>query len=796
MKRSIRLFGAAGVVCAFATPALAQSYNPGAEPETRLGFGTAVAMSADEVVVTEPMNDYSSGYVYVYRRTDGSWGRVARLEAPDAKRADRFGEALALSDTRLAVGATKQNDGQGAAYVFERNADGEWMASARVTAQQPTIDFGRSVALDGDWMIVGSSGDQSGPGTAFVFRQSEDGTWAQHATLKADAAKAMTGYAAKVGLARGVAMVAAPVEDDGGIIYTWRYDADSDSWVDDGLMAGSERAERDQYGMSMASRGDELLIGAPGANGRTGVTYMYAYDENAGRWTESRVLRPFDAPRFGGFGSAIDFNGDDIWIGAPFADAFEGAVYVFDRSGKAWTGVSKVDTDARSSGSYFGGTLSAEGNAAVVGLTGSEFGAGSAVIIESTEGVWTAVKKLQGDLAGLHALTGGRVSCADGQANIFKCDRVDLISFLPVAEIGGGRGVRVNDMWGWEDKLTGREYALVGRVDGTSFVDVTDPNHPIYLGNLERTEGAPPSVWRDIKVYRDHAYIVADGAGQHGVQVFDLTRLRDVHNPPVEFSETAHYDNIASAHNIVINEDTGFAFVVGASAGGETCGGGLHMLDLSEPANPQFAGCFADPTTGRRNTGYSHDAQCIIYQGPDADYTGREICFGSNETALSIADVTDKNAPVAVAAATYPNVAYTHQGWITDDHRYFMMNDEGDEPSGLVEGTRTLIWDLEDLDDPQLLAEYVADNKATDHNLYIKGHLMYQSNYDSGLRILDISNPANPVEVGYFDTVPFGEDGQGMNGSWSNYPYFKSGVIAVTSGNEGLFLLRKQDEGI
>ncbi len=796
MESILRLLVASAVVYAFVTPTLAQTYNSGTEEGSRLGFGTAVAMSADEIVVAEPTNDYSAGFVYVYRKSGDQWERSVRLEAPDASRADRFGASLAMEEDRLAVGATRQNDGQGAVYVFEKNTEEEWVASARILAQQPTIDLGRSIALDGEWMIVGSSGDQNGAGTAFVFKRSEDGSWAQHAALKADSAKAMTGYASRVGLAGGIAMVAAPIESNGGIVYTWRYDAETDTWIDDGPMFGSEGAERDQFGVNIVSAGGELLVGAPGANGRAGVAYLYSFDENAGRWTESRVLRPFDAPRFGGFGTAMDVNGDDIWVGAPFADGFLGAVYVFDRDGENWTGVKKVVVDGRSRGSMFGGSIAAEGDAAVIGLTGSDFGAGSVVIVEKGQDGWIESDKLQGDPAGLLAVTGGRVSCEEGEANIFKCDRVDLVSFLPVADIGGGRGVRVNDMWGWEDALTGREYALVGRVDGTAFVEVTDPANPTYLGNLERTAGAPPSVWRDIKVYKDHAYIVADGAGQHGVQVFDLTQLRDVQNPPVEFAQTAHYDNIASAHNIVINEDTGFGFVVGASAGGETCGGGLHMLDLSEPANPQFAGCFADPTTGRRNTGYSHDAQCIIYDGPDTEYTGHEICFGSNETALSISDVTDKDAPIAVAAATYPNVAYSHQGWITDDHRYFMMNDEGDEGSGLVEGTRTLIWDVQDLDDPQLVAEHIADNKAVDHNLYIKGHLMYQSNYDSGLRILDISDPSSPVEVGYFDTVPFGEDGQGMTGSWTNYPFFKNGVIAVTSGNEGLFLLKRQDEGI
>ncbi|MYG50182.1 MAG: choice-of-anchor B family protein, partial [Gemmatimonadales bacterium] len=130
-------------------------------------------------------------------------------------------------------------------------------------------------------------------------------------------------------------------------------------------------------------------------------------------------------------------------------------------------------------------------------------------------------------------------------------------------------------------------------------------------------------------------------------------------------------------------------------------------------------------------------------------------------------------------------VAYAHQGWLTDDHRYFYMNDEGDEPQGLVEGTRTLVWDVTDLDDPVLVTEYIAETTATDHNLYVVGDLMYQSNYSAGFRVLDISDPENPVEIGFFDTSPY----QG-GASWSNYPYFESGTIAVTGTGDGLFLLR------
>ena len=107
------------------------------------------------------------------------------------------------------------------------------------------------------------------------------------------------------------------------------------------------------------------------------------------------------------------------------------------------------------------------------------------------------------------------------------------------------------------------------------------------------------------------------------MQVFDLRTLRNIDNPPVVFEETTHYPGIFSAHNIVINEQTGFAYSVGSSSGGETCGGGLHMIDVREPANPTFAGCFSDGETGRRGTGYTHDAQCVVYHGPDNDYTGR-----------------------------------------------------------------------------------------------------------------------------------------------------------------------------
>ena len=281
------------------------------------------------------------------------------------------------------------------------------------------------------------------------------------------------------------------------------------------------------------------------------------------------------------------------------------------------------------------------------------------------------------------------IPCASGMAGVYACDRVDLLGRLSREELGAADTVKLNDVWGWTDPRDGREYALVGRMDGTAFVDVTDPHGPRYLGSLAGTAGSPITIWRDVKVFRDHAFVVAGGTEGHGMQVFDLTQLRDV-TEPRDYAPSAVYTGIESAINVAINAETGFAYLTG-STGGETCGGGLHMVDIGSPLDPVFAGCFADPETGRRRTGTSHDTQCVVYRGPDADYQGREICISSNETAVSVADVTDKASPVVVAHASYPVVGYAHQGWLTDDHHHFYMGDELDEATGWVDGQRTLI---------------------------------------------------------------------------------------------------------
>lgn len=371
-------------------------------------------------------------------------------------------------------------------------------------------------------------------------------------------------------------------------------------------------------------------------------------------------------------------------------------------------------------------------------------------------------------------LATGPAVCTAGMADDFPCAGVSLEQRVPFVAMEGTAG---NDIWGWHDVQTGREYALVGMTDGTAFVEVTDPQAPAYLGRLPtRTRS---SSWRDIKVYANHAFIVADGAGAHGLQVFDLTRLRDV-TAAQTFAADVLYSDFGHAHNIAINEATGFAYAVGT----DTCGEGLHMIDVSTPLNPLFAGCHANVDT--------HDTQCVVYQGPDATRLGQEICINSNGSHFEVVDVTIKGSTETISAIAYPQRGFVHQAWLTEDHAFALIGDELDE-SNFAVPTRTHVVDLSDLANPTYVFAYEAATRAIDHNLYVLGNRVFQANYTAGLRVLEHGDLAlgELAEIAFFDTYAQG-DQTDFSGAWSVYPYLPSGNLLVNDRTNGLFILSMQ----
>lgn len=735
-------------------------------------FGGAVLVVDGRILVGESAHEREPGTVRAYAYDDG-WTEIWSMRAPDPAVRDGFGSALARSGGHLLVGADGGDEGH--VYVYSLSDVRSGDADPIQALSDPALaGFGGSLLASRQELTVAATREE-GEGVLATFRLGEDDRWSRTGTLVLPG-----GSGDRVGV--GEHLMAAASTQMGRAVHVFERKEAGSAWGAPTELAHPDPDEAPfALTLSVAVADDEILVGEL-AFGPSQKELVRRFAKVDGAWTAIGTLSPTGEGNRR-FGMALAVEGTKLLVGSA------ARLFSYTRQGDDWALAGVAEMSEAGDGAIGGQELAFAGNVAAFGDPGADFGLGAVNVLSNEAGKWAQSGRLVVDHAPLPAVSGGEVPCDDGDASGYDCDHVDLLSFIPREELGADRGARLNDVWGWTDPETRREFALVGRMDGTAFVEVTDPYNPRYLGNLAKTEGSRSSTWRDIKVFKDHAFVVADGAGRHGMQVFDLAQLRDV-TAPREFEAAAVYEDIASSHNIAINEETGFAYLVGSSDGGETCGGGSHMVDINDPLNPVFAGCFAHPNTGRRNTGNSHDAQCVIYHGPDEDYVGREICVNSNETALSIADVTDKDSPVAVAAADYPNVAYAHQGWLTEDHRYFYSNDELDEVGGLVDATRTLIWDLEDLDDPLLLSEYMNPTRATDHNLYVHGDRLYMSNNRAGLRVLDISDPENPVELGFFDTTPWSADEAGFDGTWSVYPYFESGSVLLSSRREGLFLVR------
>eukprot|EP01062_Namystynia_karyoxenos_P057180 TRINITY_DN4812_c1_g1_i1.p1 TRINITY_DN4812_c1_g1~~TRINITY_DN4812_c1_g1_i1.p1 ORF type:complete len:618 (+),score=257.14 TRINITY_DN4812_c1_g1_i1:83-1855(+) len=390
--------------------------------------------------------------------------------------------------------------------------------------------------------------------------------------------------------------------------------------------------------------------------------------------------------------------------------------------------------------------------------------------------------------------------CVNGKSVVggdeYDCKGIDLMSFVPAADLG--YAVQGNDIWGWVDPQSGHEIAVHCLRNSASFVDVTDAENPVVLAWMPGTRSSSGSLqsasWRDAKVYKNHAFIGADSINNHGLQIFDLTRLRQYYNrkgavvPEVQPDLVYQADGFGPSHNIVINEETGFLYSVGS----RSYRGGPHIIDIGDPKNPKFI-------KGYDTDGYTHDAECVVYRGPDSRHHGKEICFCYNEDTLTILDVSDKDAIDMLARVPYRNNYYTHQGWLTADQSHLLLDDELDEQYTNEKHTRTMQWDVSDLSAPKLIGEHISTEMSIDHNLYIHNGKAYMSQYCSGLRVLDVANiaKASTPEVAFYDMAPYCDtqspSGVAFSGTWSNYPFFPSGNIIVNSIELGLFVLRLQD---
>jgi choice-of-anchor B domain-containing protein len=366
------------------------------------------------------------------------------------------------------------------------------------------------------------------------------------------------------------------------------------------------------------------------------------------------------------------------------------------------------------------------------------------------------------------------VPCENGRAGAYSCQDVDLVAHLALPALGGVDGAG-GEVWGWTDPQTRREYAIVGHSKGTAFVDVTDPEAVSYLGILPTPGGRELSDPR-LRTFRSHLYVVRPDLP--GVQVFDLAGLRNVPTPPQVFTETAFQPGLGLSRGIAVDEETGFAYLVGG-------GCDLQMLSLRDPARPESVACVREEP----GTSPTLDAQCVVYRGPDLAFRGREICLAPRGRSASIVDVQDKGRPRTVARLEYPDFGSVAQGWLTEDHRYYLQADASDERLH-DHDTRTYLWDLTDLDAPRLVARHAARTRAADRALVVRGSELHQANSEAGYRMLSLSRVAlgQLDEAAFFDMHP-ASDANDRPGAFNSYPFYASGRVAVSDTRLGLFVL-------
>ena len=361
-------------------------------------------------------------------------------------------------------------------------------------------------------------------------------------------------------------------------------------------------------------------------------------------------------------------------------------------------------------------------------------------------------------------------------AETFDANGILLKSWIPLNNFSGGPSSG-NDCWGYVSP-SGREYAIMGLSNGTSFVEVTNPASPVIVGHIT----GPTSLWRCVKTFGQYCY--AGSEAGTGIQVMSLANIdgTNTSQPRVSFVRDITTGGAGATHTLWVDTASGYLYRAGGGSNG------LRFYDLNaDPSNPAYVGLWSSV--------YVHEAQVFTY--PSGPYAGRQIAFccggantGNTNTGVYVVDVTNKAAPVQLSYTTYPGARYCHQSWLSNDLQRIYINDELDE-GATTNVTATIVMNVSNLSAPFVEGAFNNGNPAVGHNLYIgPGNKLFEANYRSGIRVFDLNASAtNPPETAFFDTWP-GDDLPQFNGLWNVWPWFPSGTFIGSDINRGLFIWR------
>ena len=364
------------------------------------GFGSSVAISGDTVVVGAPDHDTGGktdgGQAYVYVRSGTVWTEQATLAASDGAQYDEFGSSVAISGDTVVVGAPGHDTGgqadAGQAYVYVRSG-AVWTEQATLAASDGAAGdrFGWDVAISGDTVVVGEPyytiGNTS-PGQAYVYVRS-GAVWTEQATLAAsDGATAWFGWS--VAIDGDTVVVGAVIGGQNNSGQAYVYVRSGTVWSEQATLAHSSGAWGDQFGFSVAISGDTVVVGAPEQppGGRASPGQAYVYVRSGTVWTEQAMLAASNGVAYDYFGFSVAISGDTVVVGAPGhatgGQAFAGQAYVYVRSGTAWTEQATLAASNGVAYDQFGWEVAIDGDTVVVGAPLHATQAGQAYVYVRT----------------------------------------------------------------------------------------------------------------------------------------------------------------------------------------------------------------------------------------------------------------------------------------------------------------------------------------------------------------------------------------------------------------------------
>ncbi|MGY5877346.1 MAG: hypothetical protein RTU30_16455 [Candidatus Thorarchaeota archaeon] len=283
----------------------------------------------------------------------------------DTGTSHQFGSSVATDGVTAVVGCPWSFN-FGAAYVFERSDSGGWTEVAKLISGDAltSVNFGWSVAVDGDVLVIGSpnyEGLGGAPGSAYVFARDETGVWTQHSKLQASDGMSEDLFGSSVAIHKNTIVIGAPTQGGTGAAYIFEID-EQGNWNEQMRIGeqGGFVSGPDFLGSSVAIENDLVAVGAPGFN----VVYVFQRDE-FGEWST-----PFELSSDGSidFGYSVDIQEDYVIIGAPGTNTYEGAVYIFglDENGN-WIQELDIRAPDPTWGDHFGECVAVDGRNLVVG---------------------------------------------------------------------------------------------------------------------------------------------------------------------------------------------------------------------------------------------------------------------------------------------------------------------------------------------------------------------------------------------------------------------------------------------